>query len=179
MNRQGNAEHKNDEAAESAVQQLLQALGEDPFSPRLRETPKRVVAMLREASLRDPLPEPTFIEGPATKELVFVRGIPFQSLCEHHLLPFRGVAHVGYLPGDQLVGVSLPVQVVTHFSRGLQLQERMTENVVTWLDEHLKAHGVGVVLEAQHQCMSFRGIGNAETTLRTSAFRGALKNVPV
>lgn len=165
--------------AEQAAADLLRALGEDPDSERLRATPSRVVATLAELLRREPLPPVSFVEGPAPRELVLLRDIPFRSLCEHHLLPFRGVAHVGYLPGEHLVGVSLPVRVVEHFARGLQLQERMTEDAADWLDAHLGARGVGVVVEAEHLCMSFRGIGDAATKLRTSAFRGELTALPI
>ncbi|MGN6326282.1 GTP cyclohydrolase I [Pseudolysinimonas sp.] len=164
--------------AEGAVAEMLRALGEDPDSDRLRATPARVVATFAGLLHRDPLPPVSFVDGPAPRELVLVRGIPFQAMCEHHLLPFRGVAHVGYLPGEQLVGVSLPVRVVEHFARGLQLQERLTEQVADWLDAQLNARGVGVVIEAEHLCMSFRGIGDADTRLRTSAFRGELTALP-
>lgn len=164
--------------AEDAVATLLRELGEDPESDRLSATPSRVVRTLRDLLERPPLPEVAFIEGPASRDLVLVRDIPFQALCEHHLLPFRGVVHVGYLPGERIVGVSLPVRVVDHVARGLQLQERLTVEVADWLDAHLGARGVGVVVEAEHLCMSFRGIGSAATTLRTSAFRGDLTELP-
>jgi GTP cyclohydrolase IA len=167
------------ERAERAVADLLRALGEDPDEERLRRTPQRVVTTFRDLLERPPLPEVSFIDGPAARDLVLLRGIPFQSLCEHHLLPFRGAVHVGYLPGERLVGVSLPVRVVEHFARGLQLQERLTEDIAGWLDEHLNARGVGVVIEAEHLCMSFRGIGTSATTLRTSAFRGELAELPL
>lgn len=167
------------ERAERAVAELLRALGEDPEEERLRGTPARVARALDELLHRDPLPTVSFVDGPASRDLVLLRDIPFQALCEHHLLPFRGVAHVGYLPGEHIVGVSLPVRVVDHFSRGLQLQERMTEEIADWLDARLEARGVGVVVEAEHLCMSFRGIGSAATTLRTSAFRGELDSLPL
>ena len=167
------------ERAERAVADLLRALGEDPGEERLRGTPARVVHTLGELLHRDPLPPVSFVDGPASRDLVLLRDVPFQSLCEHHLLPFRGVVHVGYLPGEHIVGVSLPVRVVDHFSRGLQLQERMTEEIADWLDAHLNARGVGVVIQAEHLCMSFRGIGSAATTLRTGAFRGELESLPL
>jgi GTP cyclohydrolase I len=165
--------------AEQAAAEMLRALGEDPDGDRLRATPKRFVTTFADLLHREPLPPVSFVEGPAPRELVLLRDIPFQALCEHHLLPFRGVVHVGYLPGEHLVGVSLPVRVVEHYARGLQLQERMTEDVADWLGAHLNARGVGVVIEAEHLCMSFRGIGDAATKLRTSAFRGELSALPV
>src|SRR5690606_29964737 len=106
-----------------------------------------------------------------------VSGIPFHSLCEHHLLPMQGSIDIGYLPGDQIVGVSLPVRVVEYFARGLQLQERMTDEIADWLFANLGARGVGVVVRAEHLCMSFRGIGDRSTTLETSAFRGELTSL--
>ena len=160
--------------AEKAVADLLRALGEDPDEERLRETPRRVVRTLSDALHRDEAPAVAFIEGAEPEGLITVSGIPFQSLCEHHLLPFRGIVRVGYLPGDHIVGVSLPVRVVDHFARGLQLQERLTVEIADWLFENLRARGVGVVVEAEHLCMSFRGIGDRATSLETSAFRGAV-----
>lgn len=162
------------DGAERAVAELLRALGEDPGSDRLSRTPERVVATLREALRRPELPPVSFIAGPASDSLVAIERIPFQSLCEHHLLPFRGSVSVGYLPAGRLVGVSLPVRVVDHFSGGLQIQERMTEEIADWLFANLGARGVGVVVEAEHLCMSFRGIGDRTTSLKTSAFRGEL-----
>jgi GTP cyclohydrolase I len=173
------AEQPRSDDAETAIANLLRALGEDPDGDRLRATPARVARVYRDVLEREPLPEVSFIDGPATGELVLLRDIPFQSLCEHHLLPFRGVVHVGYLPGGRLVGVSLPVRVVEHFARGLQLQERLTEEIADWLDAHLNARGSGVVIEAEHLCMSFRGIGTSATKLRTSAFRGELTELPL
>ncbi|MBL3686773.1 GTP cyclohydrolase I [Leucobacter zeae] len=170
------ADHRSD-PAERAVADLLIALHEDPDDERLSGTPARVAAMLREALLRPPLPEVSFVERTESRSLITVADIPFRALCEHHLLPFRGVVHIGYLPEGRIVGASLPVRVVEHFSRGLQLQERMTDEIADWLDAHLGARGVGVVVEAEHLCMSFRGIGGPTTSLRTSAFRGDLETL--
>lgn len=163
--------------AERAVEGLLRALNEDPDDARLRSTPARVAATLREALARPPLPDASFVERTESRSLITVAGIPFQALCEHHLLPFRGVVHVGYLPAGRIVGVSLPVRVVDHFSRGLQLQERMTDEIADWIDSRLRPRGVGVVVQAEHFCMSFRGIGGPTTSLRTSAFRGELESL--
>lgn len=165
------------DAAEQAVTDLLRALGQDPESERLAETPQRVARTLRAALNRPEPPQLAFIDGPASSELVTVKGIPFHSLCEHHLLPMRGTADIGYLPGAHLVGASLPVRVVEYFSRGLQIQERMTEEIADWLFERLKARGVGVVIRAEHLCMSFRGFGDRATSLETSAFRGELSTL--
>lgn len=160
--------------AEAAVSDLLRALGQDPAEERLRETPRRVAETLREAIQRPEPPAVSFMAAPESKQLITVNQIPFQSLCEHHLLPFQGVVDIGYLPGERIVGVSLPVHVVDYFARGLQLQERMTEEIADWLHERLEARGVGVVIRAEHLCMSFRGIGDRATTLVTSAYRGEL-----
>jgi len=160
--------------AEQAVADLLRALGEDPNEDRLRGTPLRVATTFREALRRPPEPAVSFVDGPSSQNLITVGQIPFHSLCEHHLLPIRGAVDIGYLPGERIVGVSLPVRVVEYFSRGLQLQERMTDEIADWLFDRLRARGVGVVVRAEHLCMSFRGIGDRGTSLTTSAFRGEL-----
>ncbi len=165
------------ETAERAVADLLRALGEDPDGDRLSKTPRRVVETLSEALRRPELPPVSFVDHSGSRELVEVSGIPFRSICEHHLLPFHGVAHVGYLPDGRLVGVSLPVRVVEHFASGLQIQERMTDEIADWLFQNLHPRGVGVVVEAEHLCMSFRGIGDRATSLRTRAFRGDLRTL--
>jgi len=172
----GAAEAGSD-AAERAVADLLRALGQDPEGERLRGTPARVASTLRDALHRPELPPVSFIERAGSRDLITVSDIPFHALCEHHLLPFRGVVHIGYLPDGHIVGVSLPVRVVDHFSRGLQLQERMTDEIADWLFSHLQPRGVGVVVQAEHLCMSFRGIGDRTTSLRTSAFRGEVTSL--
>jgi len=103
------------------------------------------------------------------------REVPFRSLCEHHLLPFYGYAHVGYLPGGRIVGLSKLARVVEHFAAGLQVQERLTQQVAEWLHAHLGARGVGVVLEAEHLCMSLRGVRARGSRTVTSALRGDLR----
>lgn len=160
--------------AEAAVANLLRALGQDPAEERLRETPRRVARTLSDALERPAPPVVSFMKAPESKHLIRINEIPFHTLCEHHLLPFRGVVDVGYLPGDGIVGVSLPVHVVDYFSHGLQIQERMTDEIADWLHANLQARGVGVVIRAEHLCMSFRGIGDRATSLVTSAFRGEL-----
>jgi len=161
-------------AAERSVAELLRALGEDPESPRLRNTPGRVAAMLAEAVQRPAPPVVSSVQRTDSRELITIAGIPFQALCEHHLLPFRGSVDIGYLPDGHIVGVSLPVRVVDYLAHGLQLQERLTDEIADWLFAHLDARGVGVVVRAEHLCMSFRGVGDRTTSLRTSAFRGEL-----
>ncbi|MBN9621419.1 MAG: GTP cyclohydrolase I, partial [Actinobacteria bacterium] len=110
--------------------------------------------------------------------LVLVRAIPFHSLCMHHVLPFYGVAHVGYLPGGSIVGISKLARVVEMFARDLQVQERLTTQVADWLEEELRPKGVGVVIEAEHLCMSLRGVQKFGATTVTSALRGALREDP-
>jgi GTP cyclohydrolase I len=117
----------------------------------------------------------TFGNDEGYDELVVAREVPFRSLCEHHLLPFYGHAHVGYLPGGRIVGLSKLARVVEHFAAGLQVQERLTQQVADWLHAHLGARGVGVVLEAEHLCMSLRGVRARGSHTVTSALRGDLR----
>src|SRR5665213_396917 len=108
------------------------------------------------------------------EELVVARDIRFQSLCEHHMLPFHGVAHIGYLPDQRIVGLSKLARVVDRFARGLQVQERLTKQVADWLDSNLHPRGAGVVIEAEHQCMTLRGVRAHESRTITSALQGHL-----
>jgi GTP cyclohydrolase I len=126
----------------------------------------------------DPFDLTTFPNEEGYDELVLVRGIPFQSLCMHHLLPFHGVAHVAYLPDERILGLSKLARVVEHFSRDLQLQERLTTQVAGWLQEQLRPKGVGVVLEAEHLCMSLRGVQKAGAVTITSALHGLVRDDP-
>lgn len=164
------------DAAERAVTDLLVALGRDPGSEHLAETPRRVAKSYAELLTPRDFDLTTFPNDEGYDELVLARGIPFQSLCEHHLLPFSGVAHVGYLPGERLLGLSKLARVVELFARDLQVQERLTKQVADWLQEHLSPKGVGVVLEAEHQCMSLRGVRAVGTKAVTSALHGLLRN---
>jgi GTP cyclohydrolase I len=163
-------------AAESAAHDLLVALGADLESDHLRETPRRVAKAYAELLTPTPFNATTFPNDEGYDELVIVGEIPFQSLCAHHLLPFQGKAHVAYLPGERLVGLSKLARVVEFYSRSLQLQERLTTQVADWLEVHLEPRGVGVVLEAEHLCMSLRGVQTAGSNTVTSALRGALKD---
>ncbi len=160
--------------AEAAIADLLSALGRDTDDPQLADTPRRVAAAFAELLDAPPLRPTTFPNDEEYDDLVLVRDIPFTSLCAHHLLPFRGVAHVGYLPGDRLLGLSKLARAVEHFSRDLQLQERLTVQVADWLDSELEPHGVGVVLEAEHLCMEVRGVRAPGAVTRTSRFTGEL-----
>jgi GTP cyclohydrolase I len=117
----------------------------------------------------------TFPNDEGYDELVLARGIPFRSVCEHHLLPFMGVAHVGYLPGDRILGLSKLARIVEHFSCRPQVQERLTKQVSDWLVNHLAPKGVGVVLEAEHLCMSLRGVQAPGVTTLTSSLGGSLR----
>jgi GTP cyclohydrolase I len=163
-------------AAANAVSDLIVALGQDPSTARLAETPLRVARAYAEMLTPRPFDLTTFPNDEGYDELVLARDIPFQSLCEHHLLPFHGVAHVGYLPADRILGLSKLARVVELFARRLQVQERLTQQVANWLDEHLDPRGVGVVLEAEHLCMSLRGVRAHGTSTVTSALHGLLRD---
>jgi GTP cyclohydrolase I len=162
-------------AAEQAVADLLRALGKDPDGPHLAETPRRVAAAYAELLTAPQFDLTTFPNDEGYNELVLATGIPVQSLCEHHLLPFSGVAHIGYLPGDRILGLSKLVRVLDMFARDLQVQERLTQQVANWLQENLTPRGVGVVIEAEHLCMSLRGVRARGTRTTTSALHGLLR----
>jgi GTP cyclohydrolase IA len=163
-------------AAEVAVRDLLVALGHDPESEHLADTPRRVAGAFAELLTPRSFDLTTFPNDEGYDELVLARDIPFQSLCEHHLLPFHGVAHVGYIPAGRILGLSKLARVVELFSRGLQVQERLTSQIAAWLEEQLDPKGVGVVLEAEHLCMSLRGVKATGSRTVTSALRGLVRN---
>jgi GTP cyclohydrolase I len=163
-------------AAERAVADLLRALRRDPASPHLHDTPRRVAAAFAELLTPEPFDVTTFPNDEAYDELVLARSIPFTSLCEHHLLSFSGVAHVGYLPGDRIVGLSKLARVVRHFARDLQVQERLTKQIADYLATALSPKGVGVVLEAEHLCLSVRGVQAPGATTVTSCLLGKLRD---
>ena len=162
--------------AVAAVAELLTSLGRDIRSPHLAETPGRVTDALIELLTPRPFLATTFPNDDGYDELVVVAGIPFDSLCEHHLLPFRGVAHVGYVPGDRLLGLSKFARVVERFARDLQVQERLTRQIADWIDDELEPVGVGVVLEAEHLCMSLRGVQARGARTVTSSLVGVLRD---
>ncbi len=164
------------EAAEQAVRDLLVALGRDVSDEGLRDTPRRVAGAYAELLSHEAVSLTTFANDEGYDELVVVREIPFHSLCMHHLLPFHGVAHVAYLPGEQIVGLSKLARVVELYARELQLQERLTMQIANCLQEHLRPKGVGVVLEAEHLCMSLRGAQKPGTRTTTSALLGLLRD---
>jgi GTP cyclohydrolase I len=164
--------------AERAVADLLAALGQDPSSEQLLDTPRRVAASYAEFLTPAPFTPTTFPNHEGDDELVLARAIPFSSLCQHHLLPFVGVAHVGYLPAGRILGLSKLARVVERFARRLQLQERLTTQVADWLQAQLAPKGVGVALEAEHQCMTLRGVRAAGARTVTSALHGRLRTDP-
>jgi GTP cyclohydrolase I len=164
--------------AERAVADLLAALGQDPSSEQLLDTPRRVAASYAEFLTPAPFTPTTFPNDEGYDELVLARAIPFSSLCQHHLLPFVGVAHVGYLPAGRILGLSKLARVVELFARRLQLQERLTTQVADWLQAQLAPRGVGVALEAEHQCMTLRGVRAAGARTVTSALHGRLRTDP-
>ncbi|MGH3738737.1 MAG: GTP cyclohydrolase I FolE [Micromonosporaceae bacterium] len=165
-------------AAERAVADLLTALGRDPSSAHLADTPRRVAQAYAELLTPREFNLTTFPNDEGYDELVLARDIPVQSLCEHHLLPFHGVAHVGYLPGARILGLSKLARVVELFARDLQVQERLTKQVADWLDVQLAPKGVGVVVEAEHLCMSLRGVRATGSRTVTSALHGLLRDDP-
>lgn len=163
-------------ALERAAADLLAALGADLTDPSLIDTPRRVARSYIEMLSPRPFELTTFPNDGGYDELVVTRDIAFHSLCEHHLLPFVGVAHVGYLPADRVLGLSKLARVVEHFSRRLQLQERLTAQIADWLDDELVPKGVGVVIEADHLCMSLRGAKATGARTVTSALKGLVKH---
>jgi GTP cyclohydrolase I len=165
-------------AVERAAHDLLVALGADVTDESLRETPRRMAAAYAEMLTPEPFNVTTFPNDGDYDELVLVRDIPFHSLCEHHLLPFVGVAHVGYIPADRIVGLSKLARVIDHFARNLQVQERLTTQVAAWFERELHPKGVGVVIEAEHTCMSLRGATKPGTRTVTSALQGLVRDDP-
>jgi GTP cyclohydrolase IA len=161
--------------AERAVRDLLRALGRDPSAPHLAETPRRVAAAYAELLTPEPFDMTTFPNEEGYDELVVVRDIPFHSLCMHHLLPFHGTATVAYIPGERILGLSKLARVVELFARDLQVQERLTTQVADWLEQRLHPKGVGVVLEAEHMCMSLRGVQKPGARTVTSALHGLVR----
>lgn len=164
----------------TAVRMILEAVGEDPDREGLLETPRRVADFYEEvfAGLhRDPADRLSAIFSEDHEEMVIVRDIPFESMCEHHLVPFIGRAHVVYIPNrGRVVGLSKLARVVEDFSRRPQLQERLTSQVADLLMERLQAQGVMVVIEAEHMCMTMRGVRKPGASTVTSAVRGVFEN---
>jgi GTP cyclohydrolase I len=164
------------ERATAAATDLLDALGIDVDSESTRDTPARMVRAYAELFDTPAFELTTFPNDENYDELVIARDIPLRSVCEHHLLPFVGVAHVGYLPGDRILGLSKLARVVTYFSSRPQVQERLTKQVASWLDAQLAPKGVGVVIEAEHTCMTLRGVRATNSSTVTSALLGVLRD---
>src|SRR3954470_22169138 len=166
------------ERMEGAIADLLDALGVDITDESLQDTPRRVAAAYSELLTPLPFEATTFPNDEGYDELVVARGIPFHSLCEHHLLPFHGVAHVAYIPGERIVGLSKLGRVVDFYARRLQVQERLTTQVARWLGDTLEPRGVGVLIEAEHLCMSLRGVQKPGARTITSALHGTVRDDP-
>jgi GTP cyclohydrolase I len=164
--------------AKAAAADLLEALGCDLTNESVRETPRRLAETYAELLTPRPFNPTTFPNDEGYDELVVARDIRFHSLCEHHLLPFHGVAHVGYLPGERIVGLSKLGRVVDFYARRLQVQERLTTQVARWLCDTLEPRGVGVVIQAEHLCMSLRGVQKPGARTITSALHGVVRDDP-
>lgn len=165
-------------AVERAARDLLVGLGADVDADGLEETPRRVAEAYAELLTPRPFRPTTFPNDDGYDELIVARAIPFHSLCMHHMLPFHGVAYLGYLPGERIIGLSKLGRVVEFYSRNLQIQERLTAQVADWLERELEPKGAGVVLEAEHTCMSLRGVQKLGAQTVTSALRGLVRDDP-
>ena len=166
------------ERAEAAIRALIEAVGEDLHREGLSDSPRRIASMYRElfdGLYRDPVEVLSvgFEEG--HDELVILREIPFYSMCEHHFMPFHGQAHIGYMPDGRIVGLSKIARAVEIFARRPQVQERLTSQIANCIEEVLHAQGVGVVIEAEHLCMTARGVRKPGATMVTSAMRGCFR----
>ncbi len=164
--------------ARRAATALLTALGLPVDGPDMAETPRRLVDAYAELLAVPDFDLTTFDNGSGYDELVLVRDIPVRSLCEHHMLPFTGVAHVGYLPADRILGLSKLARTVEFFARRVQTQERLTSQVADHLHDRLAPRGVGVVIEAEHSCMSLRGALATGASTLTTVLRGDLRDDP-
>ena len=162
-------------AAERAAAALLEALGLDLDSESLGGTPGRMARAYAELFTPRSFAMTTFPNDEGYDELVLARAIPVRSVCEHHLLPFTGLAHVGYLPGHRILGLSKLARVVEHFARRPQVQERLTKQIADSLYEHLQPKGAGVVIEAEHTCMTIRGVQAVGSRSVTSTLLGTLR----
>src|SRR3954465_4363113 len=165
-------------AAEHAAADLLHALGIETHTESLRGTPGRIARAYAELFSTKEFDLTTFPNDEGYDELVLARAIPLRAVCEHHLLPFIGVAHVGYLPGERILGLSKLARVVGHFAARPQVQERLTKQVASGVEDGLAPAGVGVVIEAEHTCMTLRGVQATGSTTVTSALLGTLRDDP-
>jgi len=164
--------------AEAAARDFLKALGMPCDTPSTVDSPRRMAAAYAQMLTAREFEMTTFDNDERYDEMVVVADIPMQSICEHHLLPFTGTAHIGYLPDRRILGLSKFARVVEMFAKRPQVQERLTKQVTDWLDEQLAPRGVGVVIEAAHSCMSLRGAQVHGTTTRTSSLTGAMREIP-
>ncbi len=165
-------------AAERAAGDLLRALGVSTESESLRGTPGRMARAYAELFSPRPFDLTTFPNDEGYDELVLARNIPLRSVCEHHLLPFTGTVHIGYLPAERILGLSKLARVAEHFSHRPQVQERLTKQIADWLAEQLAPKGVGVVIEAEHTCMTLRGVQAVGSSTVTSTLLGTLREDP-
>ncbi len=167
------------ERIQNAVREILIAVGEDPDREGLLETPKRVANMYEEifAGLtEDPKQHIKHFNEQSNDEMVIVKDIPFYSMCEHHLLPFFGKAHIGYIPSDnKIIGLSKLARIVDNFAKKPQVQERLTSDIADFLNDNLQPKGVAVIMEAEHMCMTMRGARAAGSKTQTSALRGIMR----
>lgn len=166
------------DAAALAARAFLEALGVPCDSAGMVRSPMRMAEAYAELLTPRDFEMTTFGNDEGYDQLVVVKAIPVQSVCEHHLLPFLGVAHVAYLPDERILGLSKVARVVEMFARRPQVQERLTQQVADWLQTHLRPKGVGVVVEAEHTCMTLRGVRAGGTVTRTSALAGVLREEP-
>ncbi|MFA4925117.1 MAG: GTP cyclohydrolase I FolE [Candidatus Aminicenantales bacterium] len=182
FNRSGKNTGQDQKKIEEAVYHLLEGIGEDPDRPGLKGTPGRVARMLDDilgGTQIDPSEDLEVFQDERHDEMVLIRNIPLYSVCEHHLLPFAGVAHVAYIPKEgRIVGLSKIARLVDTLARRLQVQERLTKQIADTLNATLNPLGVMVVIEAEHLCMSMRGIKKPKAITVTSAVRGSFRNNP-
>ncbi len=164
----------------NAVRDILEAVGENPEREGLKETPRRVADMYEEmfsGLTEDPEKHLKFFEERSNDEMVIVRDIPFSSMCEHHLLPFVGKAHIAYIPdGNKIIGLSKIARIVDNFAKRPQVQERLTHDIADFLYKKMDAKGVAVIIEAEHMCMSIRGAKASGSITQTSALRGSIRS---
>lgn len=167
------------ERIQNAVREILIAVGENPDREGLLETPKRVANMYEEifAGLtEDPKQHIKLFNEQSNDEMVIVKDIPFYSMCEHHLLPFFGKAHIGYIPSDnKIIGLSKLARIVDNFAKKPQVQERLTSDIADFLNDNLQPKGVAVIMEAEHMCMTMRGARATGSKTQTSALRGIMR----
>lgn len=163
------------ERGRHAVRELLEALGYDSSAPRFQDTPDRVIQSFVELTQARPFTVSRFPNTSSYQEPMLLKNIAFVSVCEHHLLPFRGVAHVGYVPEEEIVGLSTIPYIVEKFAHNLHLQEPLTDEIADFMFKNVSAKGVAVAIEADHMCMQVRGARSSDTKTITHAFRGELQ----